>query len=466
MKQIDFDSYEEQKILINCITNTEFLTSIIPLLKIEFFDSSYSKTVIKWVIDYYNRYKEAPKKNIEDIFIQNKSSIGNEETIELIGKFLLNLNNLSKNNNLLYSLEQAEKWIKLQYIKKIKENLEDCIIEGNIDKAENVLISFERIKIPNGNGVFLLNDKNEILNAFLKEEEYLFSFRGALGELVGSFTRGDLVSFLAFTNKGKTWWQLFSGYEAVTNGLNVVFFTLEMTLTQMIRRAWQCFTGQAMNDEKVRIPFFRYNEKIKKYDIEFVDKQVKKIDLENIDKYQKKFRFQFRGGDMVIHSFPAFSSTVNDIEIFLNNLEYYDNFIADVIIIDYADIIKPDSFRNEYRHQLDNIWKQLRSLAQKKNAVVITATQSSRAGALKDVSETEVAEDIRKLNHCSKMIVLNQTKEEQENGIVRVKEIKKRNERRDFREVAVLQCLDIGRVYLDSKFLNEINFKFIRNNDD
>ena len=252
MKKIDFDSYEEQKIIINCITNTEFLSSIFPLLRLDFFSNDYSRIVMKWIIDYYNKYKEAPKKNIEDIFILNKNSINSDETIELIGKFLTNINNINKNNNVSYNLEQAEKWIKLQNLKIIKEKLEQFIVEGDVDKAENILNNFERIKIPNSNGVFILSDKTEIINSFLQEEESLFCFRGCLGELIGNFVRGDLVSFLAFTNRGKTWWQLYTGFEAVASGLNVVFFTLEMTLPQVIRRTWQVFTGQVIKEDKIK----------------------------------------------------------------------------------------------------------------------------------------------------------------------------------------------------------------------
>jgi len=455
MKKIKVEFWEEQKLLINCIMNTDFLEAIKPLIRIDYFESEYSKILIKWIFEYYEKYKKAPETDIQDIFIQNKSLIYNEETVELIAKFLVNLNNIYKKGNFTYNLDQAEKWIKLQNLKRLKEKLEQSIVEGNVEKGELLLANFERVKLPKSDGVFLLKDKSEIINAFLEENDNLFSFRGALGVLLGKFGRGDLISFLGFTNRGKTWWQWYLGYEAMTHGLNVVFITLEMTLQQMVRRAWIGLLGKPVNPQSIQIPIFEYDKNMQKYRIVMKEKEFDGVDFEKINKIQKKFRFQFRGGEMVIQSFPAFSASITDIEMFLNNLDYYDNFTPDVIIIDYADIIKPN-YRGEYRHQLDGIWKQLRGLAQKRNALVVTATQSTRKGALKDVSETEVAEDIRKLNHVSKMIALNQTKEEQEYGIMRIKELKKRNEKRDFREVVVLQCLDIGRVYLNSKFLNEV----------
>jgi len=36
-------------------------------------------------------------------------------------------------------------------------------------------------------------------------EEYMFRFPGVLGEVIGDFARGDLVAFLGFANRGKTW---------------------------------------------------------------------------------------------------------------------------------------------------------------------------------------------------------------------------------------------------------------------
>ena len=175
------------------------------------------------------------------------------------------------------------------------------------------------------------------------------------------------------------------------------------------------------------------------------------MNLTEVAGKQKKFRSLFRSGDMRIINIPPYSSTVVDIETHLDNLQYYDNYQADVIVVDYADLLAPENNKFDYRHQLDAIWKSLRKVAQERNIVIVTATQSNRKGLKGDIDAEDIAEDVRKLAHVSKMLVINQNKKEYRDGVMRVKQIKERDGRRNDEEVTVLQCLDIGRVYLDSR---------------
>ena len=56
--------------------------------------------------------------------------------------------------------------------------------------------------------------------------------------------------------------------------------------------------------------------------------------------------------------------------------EKQDGFVPDLIVVDYADLIVPES-RGEFRHQQNEIWKGLRRLSQEKGEpLVITASQS------------------------------------------------------------------------------------------
>ena len=81
-----------------------------------------------------------------------------------------------------------------------------------------------------------------------------------------------------------------------------------------------------------------------------------------------------RGGDIRIISVPAYSLSVEKLDIMLEKLVQEENYVPDLIAVDYADIMAP-SEKGEYRNQLDGIWKRLRGLAQKWKAVVFTASQ-------------------------------------------------------------------------------------------
>jgi replicative DNA helicase len=141
----------------------------------------------------------------------------------------------------------------------------------------------------------------------------------------------------------------------------------------------------------------------------------------------------------------------------LDNLYYYNNFIPDVIVIDYADILAPSrGVKGEHRHIIDDIWKKLRRLAQERSALVVTASQAGRASLNRDVSEEHIAEDIRKLAHVAKMMSINKSKEDDKINAVRIEQLAERDGNRNPRKALVLQCLEIGRSYIDSRYADEI----------
>jgi len=145
---------------------------------------------------------------------------------------------------------------------------------------------------------------------------------------------------------------------------------------------------------------------------------------------------------------------MDTLDVCLSNLEYYENFTPDVIVIDYADIIKGRI--RDYRQQLNEIWIRLRGWAQEKNCLVVTASQTSKQAFTRDARMGDVAEDMRKLATVTKMIALNQTKSEKEAGALRIEPLLYRDGRLNGQQICVLESRDIGRVYLDSRLKKDV----------
>ena len=139
--------------------------------------------------------------------------------------------------------------------------------------------------------------------------------------------------------------------------------------------------------------------------------------------------------------------------------------MPDMVVVDYADIMAP-SEKNEYRQQLDSIWKRLRSLAQKWHCAVITASQTNREALYSDADQQNVAEDIRKIAHVTSMVSINQTEDEKKKGIVRFKQLVIREESAEFRQAVCLQCLDLGKMVIDSRFDDEVEGYLSEDEDD
>jgi hypothetical protein len=130
----------------------------------------------------------------------------------------------------------------------------------------------------------------------------------------------------------------------------------------------------------------------------------------------------------------------------------FDNFIPDVIIIDYADNLAPENAREEPRHQVNRTWKMLRGLSQERHCLVVTATQAAGRSYKKNSVEMEdYSEDKRKYAHVTACFGLNQTPEEKRAGLMRIGPIVMRED--EFfaeEEVYIGQALRLGRPLLFS----------------
>lgn len=457
MKREKIDLSPERLIVTNMIVSEPFLRSISPVFRPQLLKTNYAKTVSTWIMEYYQQYKESPGKNIQSIYRHKRKELRDDDEAESIAEFLKHLSEDWEEtdvHNVQYAIKQAIHYLKIRSLELLQEQIEAALSESNPLRGEQALAKFSRVEPPMGEGVSILKDAGKVAAAHLNDEEVLFSFPGALGQVIGKLHRSDFMSYMAPMKRGKTFHLWYAAETAMSHGHKVVFITLEMSENAMVRRAWQSLVGQPNEEGDVTIPYFEEYED--KWIVRERSESRKSIDPSNVDNIQKTLRKRFRRGDVRIMSFPAYSATVEDLEAHIDNLAYYDNFIPDVVIIDYADIIAPSGGGNEYRHQLDGIWKRLRRMAQERNALVITATQAEKGTFAKDASETSVAEDIRKLAHVTCMVALNQKKEEAEKGIMRVSQIAIREGKRQFHQAVVLHCLDIGRPVIDSRLSNVV----------
>jgi len=448
------DLSDERKILSQMILDTQFLSKLNTINTELLFESPYTRTICSWVKEYFSKTKEAPQRNIQEIYFQKKDFIKKESELELITEYLTTLSHDSERwqiTNITYSLENAIIYFKLQSLKKLRDQLDDMIANKKITQGENLIAEFNKIRIDNGDSLSLFKDHEKIAEAFDSIDERLFKLPGDLGDQIGPITRGDFIAVMGPPKRGKSFWLLLMAWQAFLQGKKVLFVSLEMVEKQCTRRAWQCFTGAPRRDGMVAIrSFVKHGNDFQIHEEQQFRKAVD-TSPEMIQRHQKNFNCISRTGEFEILCLESGQATIGNITQHISNMEYYKNFIPDVVIIDYADIMKADT-RDENRHNLDDIWKKLRGMAQKRNIAVITASQSNRESAKKGiVSSTDVAEDWRKIGHITKLITLNQSDEEKARGVMRIMSTVQRDEPVTTEEVIVLENRSIGRVYLDSK---------------
>mgnify|MGYP002622403038 FL=1 len=462
MKREKLDTLNERDLLIGLITSEKFCREICPILNPRLLEVEYARTVASWIKEFYSNFKKAPGKDILKLYRAKCEEITDEDLQEnvltFIEKVCKDFDNVKSFND-EFVLQQSLIYLKGRSLKNLNDDIDAYLTSGEISKAENAITKYKSVEKSSGEAVSLLHNIETVVNSFTQEDELLFEFPGAYGAVIGKVHREDFVSFLAPMKRGKTWALMDAGITALQNGLKVIHVSLEMSEAQMTKRYWTALSGQ-LNEDNNEINY-SYFEKIdtdskKCWKIKHKIISRKAVSIAQVESKQKNLRRLFRGGDIRILAVPAYSLTVEALDTKLDKLEQEEKYIPDVIIVDYADIMAPSDKGNDYRNQLDGIWKRLRGMAQKRKAVVFTASQSGRASINKDADSQDIAEDIRKLAHITSMVSLNQTQEEKQNGIIRLKQLAVREGQAEFREAVCTQCLSIGRIVTDSHFNDEI----------
>jgi replicative DNA helicase len=137
-------------------------------------------------------------------------------------------------------------------------------------------------------------------------------------------------------------------------------------------------------------------------------------------------------GRLKIKEFPTKRATVNQVRAYLQQLNNYESFTPDVIIIDYLELLATDAQTPEYQAQ-ERLAQELRGMAIESKCLVWTATQTNREGKKVNlITDTELADSYGKTRVCDLVLSINQNEEEFDKGKSRVYVIKSRNGRARF----------------------------------
>ena len=143
-------------------------------------------------------------------------------------------------------------------------------------------------------------------------------------------------------------------------------------------------TTLELNETYVGLRYDTIFSGISTQNIKFQKDEVKKI-IDSIE------------GKMIIKYYPTRAATVNTLSAHLKQLELK-NIKPDIVIVDYADILRDNSGMREVRHQLGAVYEDLRGLAGEFKVPIWTASQANRSALEEEVIEaTKIAEAYSKI---------------------------------------------------------------------
>lgn len=489
----------EKRIITGLIVDTKFCRDAVPILRQKYFQIDYAKKVAHWVQEYYKKYKKAPGKDIQSIFQAEEKTLKAVDA-GIIEEFLKELSTnyeQDQNFNSEYLLEQTYKYAETRSYEILKEQLEGSLLQGKIDKAAEAIRNFNKVA----------KETSRWVNPFDKEEVHktldddaadnLFKLPGALGELIGTLKREWLIAVMGPMKRGKSFYAWEIAYHALIARLKVAVFSLEMNSTQFKKRIYKRMTAMAEFDGEYQYPVFdcqhnqdgsclkeeRKNRRaliddngdIPHYSIDSkyrpcdycrrnnrkdyrvawwwkTHKQKENLSTEAISKKVKIFK-RLYGDNLRLMCHPPFSASFDDLITDLDNLEYTEGFIPDVILVDYFDITAKTS--DDERSDANTKWQRGKHLAGVRKALVINCNQSNRDSIdKKNIGQKNTGEDIRKLAHVDALFVLNQMPKEKSEGRIRIDTLVHRHDEASEKgQVIVLQQLKLGQPFLDSEWL-------------
>ena len=352
----------QKKILTSLIFKKPFLQTIFDILDSNMFDSEADKWLVKQTKEYFLEFKKEPtlealKISIEDIQddILKTSVVSN----------LKDVYNYREADDLDFVQKKMIEFCKNQSLKNAILKSVDLLQIGEYDKIKTVIDTAMKAGTLSDLGHDYIN---ELLSRF--EESTRDTIKtpwDVINDVMdGGLGKGELGVVVAPAGIGKTWFLQSIGADAVKRGKSVVHYTLELNQAYVGLRYDTIFTG---------IPTANL-----KYSMSDVEKVINKLT-----------------GNLLIKYFPTRTASVQTLSAHLKNLELHDK-MPDVVVVDYADILRDTSGIKDYRLQLGNIYEDLRGLAGEYDIPIWTASQANRSSLEEDVIEADkVAESYSKV---------------------------------------------------------------------
>jgi hypothetical protein len=452
----------ERRILTAMLVDNAVLSKIAVNWQPRMFKSAWANIVAEWCVSFHKRYNRPPKKDVQGIFESWAAENADKETVALVERFLVALSRdyekVAHGLNSDYIVDQAGKYFNNVRLRRLAITLNGCLDSGKLDEAVKQVVSYNKVEVGTEAACDVFQDMNALKLAMTEEKQDLIKYPDALGHFFkGALTRDALVAIQAPEKRGKTFWLQDIAWRGMEQNLNVAFFGAgDMSQNQMLRRFIIRAMRRPIGPRKLKIPVEILHEPDEKIaDVELKVKIWKKpLDMNLvIDRFKKMYLRGGKKSKLRLSCHPNSSLSVKGIDAILQIWER-DGWIADVIVIDYADILAMPDGGEETRNQINECWKQLRALSQRKHCLVVTATQadaSSYGADLMDMSN--FSEDKRKNAHVTGTFGLNQTPAEKEKGIYRLNWIVLRESEFDTAKVVyVAGCLGIASPAMHSIF--------------
>ena len=396
----------ETTIISNLFFNEDFTRKALPFIQPEYFNNADERILFTEIFKFVDTYKNLPTKDTILIELNNRKDI-NDEQVKNIKQLVSSANN--EEVDLQWLLDTTEKWCKDRAV-------HNAVLSGIkiLDKKDtkrtpeaipSILSDALAVSFDNHIGHDYIEDaENRFEYYHTKEKRYKFDL-----DYFNRITKGGVPSktlniALAGTGVGKSLFMCHAASNFLTQGLNVLYITLEMAEERIAERI-DANLFDVTIDDLHDMPKQLYDNKV--------------------SKLQAK-----TGGKLIIKEYPTASAHSGHFRALLNELALKKSFKPDVVFVDYLNICASARFKggniSSYFY-IKAIAEELRGLAVEFNMPIFSATQTTRTGYVStDIGLEDTSESFGLPATADFMFALMSNEELEALGQMKLKQLKNR----------------------------------------
>ena len=397
-RKADFGRYGKsfQEGLVQLIfEDRPFADQITEVLDVEFLELEYLRTFVAKIVEYRTKYGKHPSTNAMISILRTELDRETEITQQQVRDYFARVHTNEMADDIDYIKETSLDFCRKQKLKEAMMKSVNLLQTCSFDEISKVINDALKLGSENNFGYDFIADF---------EERYKPKFRLPVTTgwkeidtiTSGGLGRNELGVVIAPTGAGKSMALVHLGSQAIKEGKTVIHYTLELQDTVVACRYDSCITQYPLSD------LTNFKDEI--YE------EIKDLD-----------------GTLIVKEYPTKSASTNTIKAHLARL-IKRGITPGLIIVDYADLLRPVVVRKEKRTELESIYEELRGLSNEMNCPVWTASQTNRSGLNAEVVTMEqISEAFNKCFVADFICTLSRTIEDKQNNRAKMFIAKNRN---------------------------------------
>ena len=400
----------EQLVLRNIIIDDDFMRKVLPFIKPEYFQGIYNQ-LFKEVAKFATKYNKMPTIESFKIEIEQNNRFSDDQFHAAIEIMPTIFDTTLEKSDPDWMLDTTEKWCQDRAIHNaIMESI--SIIDGkhaNLTKnaLPDLLSTALGVTFDTNIGHDYVENVEERYDFYHSQEDRIPFDLDYFNKITkGGLPNKTLNVCLAGTGVGKSLFMCHMAGNALAQGRNVLYITMEMAEERIAER----IDANLLNVPMDQLPNMSQS---------MLTSKVQDL-------------AQGNNGKLIIKEYPTGSAHTGHFRALLNELKLKKNFIPEMLFIDYLNICSSSRMKgmggsiNSYTY-IKAIAEELRGLAVEFNVPVVTATQTTRSGfSSSDPGLEDTSESFGLPATADLMFALVSSEELESLGQVMVKQLKNR----------------------------------------